>query len=158
MKKLIYALILTFLFVATQPVTCELKAQTFAFTGTNSTLDTVVNTGTYYLTSPALVGNDYSLGKYNIAYTAVNKTGTTTITAVLQGSNNGTQWENLYLTSGTNGKLCDTVSMSGTSTHIWTVSPAVNGTNAGRRLYLRIKQIGGATGTTQVSATVTPFK
>lgn len=130
-------------------------SQTGSLNGTNAILDTVVNTGTYYLTTPVTpTGNS---GKFSLAYLATNKTLTTTITVVLQGSLDGTNWENLFKTAGTNGVNCDTLSVSGTTYHVWTVTPAPNLNNAGKRLYYRLKQVGGATGTTQVGAKITYF-
>jgi hypothetical protein len=138
------------------------QAQVVTLTGSSygNALDTVTNTGTVYLTTPANALNSNKSGKYIIQLDATNKSGTTTITAVLQSSLDGVTWGNHFKTPGQTGVNCDTLAISGTTTHIYNVLPGSNAwyasitypTNSGRRLYFRVKLVGGATGTTQVKA------
>jgi len=123
-------------------------------------LDTVTNTATVYLTtSKGLVLPQNGKG-YAIQLDAINKTGTTTITAVLQSSMDGVTWSNHFKTPGQTGVNCDTLAISGTTQHIYNILPGAAATyagvtyysNSGQRTYFRIKLVGGATGTTQVKA------
>jgi len=135
----------------------DLKGSTY-----NKTIDTVDNTETLYLTTPSLA--QQNSGKYVIQLDATNKTGTTTITAVLESSLDNVTFSNHFKTPGQTGVNCDTLAISGTKQHIWNILPGAVATynlgqyqsNSGRRLFFRIKLTGGATGTTQVKAKEIP--
>lgn len=138
------------------------QAQTVTGSGYGNAIDTVVNTGTYYLTTSSLAtvkGNGYAF-----QIDAINKTGTTTITAVLESSLDGTTWSRHFKTPGQTGVNCDTLAISGTTSHVYNILPGATATynlqqfqsNSGRRLYFRVKLVGGATGTTQVYGKLIP--
>lgn len=144
------------MFTVTQAQT-DLKGSTYG-----KVLDTLNDTETLYLTTPSL--SQQSSGAYVIQLDATNLTGTTTVTAVLESSLNGSTWSNHFKTPGQAGINCDTLAISGTKQHIWNVRPGGQATynlaqfnsNSGRRLYFRIKLTGGATGTTKVKAIEIP--
>lgn len=156
MKKYLLIACSLLVFSVTQAQT-DLKGSTYG-----KALDTVDNTETLYLTTPNLA--QQNTGGYVIQLDAINKTGTTTITAVLESSVDGATWSNHFKTPGQTGVNCDTLAISGTKQHIWNIRPNAVATynlqqfqsNSGRRLYFRIKLTGGATGTTQVKAIEIP--
>lgn len=115
--------------------------------GTNGVLDTLTNSnGPKYLTSNLIPG---TTGKYAVQISTTNISGTSTITAVLQGSLDGVLWDNIYHTAGTTGVACDTLSISGNTVHTFWVAPNFT-SNAGRRMYVRVKFVSGATQSTQI--------
>ena len=140
-------------------VTSNAVGQSFLGSGYGNVLDTVTTGSTIYLTSPALVLPNGKNG-YTFQLDATNLTGTSTITAILQSSNDGSTWSNHFKVPGTTGVHSDTLSISGTTQHIWNVLPlsattyggVTYWTNSGNRLYFRIKLIAGATQTTRVKA------
>lgn len=161
MKKIKFILIFTcaFFFIS------NAFAQKVSYTGSSSgvALDTVVNTGTIYLTSPYLYSSSWKDGAV-IQLDATNISGTSTVTAILQSSLDGTTWENHFKTPGQTGVNCDTLAITGTTMHLWNILPKAAATysniiaysNSGRRLYYRIKLTGAATGVTKVTAISVP--
>lgn len=142
------------------------------FGGNGKSLDTLTNTTTEYLTTATNALNTTGLsGNYNIQLVLNCVSSTSgTVTAVLESSLDGTNYTNHFKTTGTNGVLCDTmafgtVAASTTYTHIWTIlsgsSPSTQlystsaantiRTNAGRRLYFRIRLIPTNTQSTKYS-------
>lgn len=169
MKKLIIAL----LFVAATAFSIETNAQKITLFGSNSkSLDTLTNTTTEYLTSAANALNTTGLsGNYNIQVVLYSiASSSVTVTAVLESSIDGINYTNHFGGPGLNGKGCDTMQFgtlvtASTYTHIWSIpssqigynssSPAtqaaqvVRHSNAGRRLYFRVRLIPTGTGTTK---------
>ncbi len=168
MKK---ALIL--LLVAICSFAVNTQAQIVVLQGTHSNTngyDTISSTsGTITLTTPVNSLNAVGLsGNYILQVTGtIISNAFTTITCVLESSVDGVKWEKHFLTPGTDGINCDTLS-AGTTTfnHIWTIKTAAVKTlqsagvvinqwysNAGRRLRFRVRLIPAtANGSMQVYA------
>jgi len=125
------------------------------------TVDSVATGATVYLTTPFL---NMPAGKkgYTIQFDATNISGTSTITAILQSSNDNVTWSNHFRTPGQTGVNCDTLAISGTVQHIWNILPGAAAnygnaavtyySNSGQRQYFRVKLIAGATQLTRVKA------
>lgn len=169
MKKFLFLALLTLSMAATQTA----QAQKLYLYGSNSkTLDTLTNTTTEYLTTAANALNSTGLsGNYNIQVVLYSiASSSVTVTAVLESSIDGINYTNHFGGPGTNGKGCDTMAFgtlttAATYTHIWSIpcsqigynssNPAaqyaqvVRHSNAGRRLYFRVRLVPTGTGTTK---------
>lgn len=165
MKKILFllALLLT-VFVSTQ-------AQAIVLKGTHDNaqgLDTLSASDTIYLKNTSSLASGGLSGKYAIELRATNLSGTTGFTATLEGSTDGVNWSTgINKVPGTDGKNCDTLSVSSAGVYYITISPdaAKQLLSAGvvsqtyytagvtRRYYIRVKLLSGATAqSTRVSA------
>ncbi len=142
------------------------QAQAIILQGTHTNtngLDTLVASGAITLTTPVGSLNASGLsGNYVLQISGVAITGAfTSVTCILESSVDGVKWEKHFLTPGTDGLNCDTLSAGTTSfSHNWnlitgavktlqTSGVVVNqwNSNAGRRLRFRVRLIpAGATG------------
>jgi len=129
-------------------------AQIVTLKGSHANTDTLDDAGTVYLTTPEGSLNNNKYGSYDLQFAITNVSGTTAGTAILQGSIDGSNWQNVFKTSiGTDGVHCDSLTISGATNHIYNIFPGatkISGgvtypTNAGRRLWLRIKFVGTGT-------------
>lgn len=129
-------------------------AQAITLYGSHAATDTLANAGTEYLTTQTNALNTIGkAGKYDISFVITNVSGTTAGTAILQSSLDGSNWSHHFKNVGTDGIVCDSLSFSGATNHIWTVpaSVATQTTNTGRRLYFRIKVVGTGTQSSIIS-------
>lgn len=151
------------MFAACNPVNGQGKAITM--TGSHASTDTITNAGNCQLTSPVL--DKYVGGHFTVSLKVTNVSGTSTFKAILQGSNDGTNWNNVYGVVGTTGGTCDTLQVTSAAPAYasWAVFPgAVYGSNssytytaATRYLYYRINCVGTGTQSTIVSAKILPY-
>ena len=142
------------------------QSKAITMTGSDASTDTITNAGTTYLTSPIL--SAYTSGKFSVSLTVSNVSGTSTFKAILQGSNDGTNWADIHGIAGTDGIHCDTLQVTSTSPAYWTwsvfpgsVRSASTSTflygNSGRYLYVRLKCVGTGTQVTIISAKFIPW-
>lgn len=149
-------------------VVCSFSAnsQTLTLKGTyGSTLDTITNAGTVYLTTTSGALSSIGLaGNYVIQFTAVSLSGTVSATVVLQSSIDGLSWSNHFGVAGQDGINCDTLTIAAAGNRVLTInrgavhSLVASGvvtnqwyTNAGRRLHFRLKFVGSGTQSTKIS-------
>lgn len=160
MKKYIVLFLLSLLTITAQ-------AQIVTLMGSDANTDTVTNAGTTYLTTPVNALNGMTAGAYRIQLDISNVSGTTAGTCILQGTIDGTNWENVYKsTRGTDGIHCDSLTIAAATTHTYDILPNVSkydaGTattkvgNAGRYLRLRLKFVGTGTQVSIVKAKLIP--
>jgi hypothetical protein len=173
MKKMLFGLLLTAFMIA---ATVETQAQKYFLRSQYGLLkDTISNTTPKTLATSSNVLNTASIyGGYDVQVTVKNLTGTTgDVKCVLLSSIDGVNFMPHFNVAGSNGMMCDTVTLSsvGTSgaakTHIWTASvntpsysqyyatattPNIKTTNAGRRLAFRVLVTGAGTHTSEVDA------
>lgn len=166
MKKYIFIILaILSVFSCNHKVNAQGKAITM--TGSDAATDTITNAGTVYLTSPIL--DKYTTGKFAISFKSTNVSGTSTFKAILQGSNDGTNWSGIHSVAGTDGINCDTlqVTAAAPSYHTFSIMPgSVHSassstflyTGATRFLYIRVACIGTGTQSTIVSAKIVPFQ
>jgi hypothetical protein len=139
------------------------KAQTIIqmFSGTR-TFDTLANTGTVTFATKANALNASKTGRYRVAVSITNLSGTSSGRMILQGSLNGTDYVNVFAVPGTNGVLCDTLTFTSGSParHVWNVFPgSVKSvtdstywyTNAGYFPFLRVVITGTASQSTRIN-------
>jgi len=173
MKKLLFIFAALFAMAAVVAPTQNATAQKITmFGGNGKSLDTLTNTTTEYLTTGTNALNSTGLsGNYNIQVVLYCISSTSgACTGVLESSIDGINYTNHFKVAGTNGVLCDTIafgtlSSSTTYTHIWSIpsnsatatqlysTSASNAThtNAGRRLYFRVRLIPTNTQSTKYS-------
>lgn len=166
MKKYILAII-SILCLAACNEKASAQGKAITMTGSHASTDTITNAGTVYLTSPSLAA--YSSGKFAVSLLTANVSGTSTFKAILQGSQDGTNWVNVHGIAGTDGINCDTLQVTSAAPayHTFAVIPgsvkSVTSstflyTNASRYLYLRVACVGTGTQSTIVSAKLVPFQ
>ncbi len=165
MKKILFLIaFMVTTFVAVQAQSIILKGTYDNAAG----LDTLGASDTIYLKNLNSLANGGLSGKYAIELRVSNLSGTTGFTATLEGSTDGTNWSTgINKVPGTDGKDCDTLSVSAAGVYYMTISPSaakqllsagvVSQTyyTAGvtRRYYIRVKLLSGATAqSTKVSA------
>lgn len=111
MKRLILIMLFAFGSLITQ-------AQIIPLTGSHASTDTITNSGTVYLTAAksSLVGKPSS---FSIQIPFSNVSGTSTFKVILQGTIDGTNWQNIHGVPGTNGVNCDTLQVTSGSPSNW---------------------------------------
>lgn len=160
MKKYILAALV----VLGTTISTQAQNKVINMTGSDATTDTITNAGTTYLTSPILTAYR---GGFTITLKTTNVSGTSTFKAILQGSNNGSEWTNVYQVPGTDGVNCDTLQVTSAAPAYWgwrVVSGSVKSatsstfwhTNATRYAYYRIACVGTGTQSTIVAAQILP--
>lgn len=165
MKKYIFILIAAAFAMSTQ--TAQAQGKAIVMRGSDAVTDTITNAGTTYLTSPSLAA--YGSGAVSVSLKTTNVSGTSTFKAILQGSNDGSNWNNVHGVAGTTGILCDSLQVTSAAPayHTFTAYPgAVNSpssstylhTNATRYLYYRLACVGTGTQVTIISALLVPFE
>lgn len=143
------------------------QGRAITMNGSHAATDTITNAGTTYLTSPSLFS--YTTGKVAVSLLTANVSGTSTFKAILQGSNDGTNWNLVHGVAGTNGILCDTLQVTSAAPayHTFVAYPgAVKSvtdstflyTNAARYIYYRLACVGTGTQSTIISAKLVPFE
>jgi hypothetical protein len=177
MKQIVFLILLSIL-----SFNSEAQIDLYANTAGTITTDSLLNSVTSNLTTASAALNSIGKGgNYVVQWTAYNDSATTSIKAILQGSIDGVHFDNLFGTVGTNGINCDTfstgsVTSSDSITHRWTIKAGSfkdatlvirNGsvldsvytrnnylvpTNAGRVLWLRVKQVQAAGGKSRSKA------
>ena len=93
-------------------------AQTISLTGSHASTDTITNSGTVYLTAAksSLVGKPSS---FSIQIPFSNVSGTSTFKVILEGTIDGTNWQNIHGVPGTNGVNCDTLQVTAGAPANW---------------------------------------
>lgn len=158
MKKILFAALVL---LSTSFMAQAQQVQNITFTGSDAATDTILNTGTVYLTSMDLTGKAFDA--YDIQLYVVSDSGTSTFKAIIQETINGTAWTNVHGVAGTDGINCDTlqVTAGAPAGHIFRIRPGsvhsitdstFRYTNAGPGNKVRIVCIGGAGQKTRVSA------
>ena len=111
MKRLILIMLFAFGSLITQ-------AQVIPLTGSHASTDTITNAGTVYLTTAksALVGKPSS---FSLQIPFTNVSGTSTFKVIIQGTVDGTNWQNAHGVPGTNGVNCDTLQVTALSPDNW---------------------------------------
>jgi hypothetical protein len=161
MRKFILAALL----MLTMSISTTAQTKAITLNGSHSTTDTITDAGTTNLTSP-LIGNQS--GKVAISLKTTNVSGTSTFKAVLQGSINGTDWNNIHGVAGTNGINCDTLQVTSAAPAVWIFNVAPGAvksvtdstvlyTKASRYFYYRVSCIGTGTHSTIVSGQILPY-
>jgi len=159
MKKILFLSILM-AFIATA------NAQTLIplyGSNTSANYDTITNAGTVYFTTATNALSANKTGEYSIQFKCANVSGTSTFKAILQGSNDGTNWTNVHQVEGTNGIHCDTLQVTSASPATWVfrIRPgSVHSvststflyTNAGKFKNLRVAFVGTGTQVTRISS------
>ena len=157
-----------FMLITLMAFSVSVSAQSKAITmnGSHTTFDTVTNAGTTYLTSPSLAA--YTTGNFAVSLLSANVSGTSTYKAILQGSQDGTNWVNVHGIAGTNGINCDTLQVTSAAPAYFTFNIRPGSvksvtdstflyTGATRYLYLRVACVGTGTQVTTVAAKVVPY-
>lgn len=161
MKNLIFVLCMSLLSLTG-------SAQMVTLMGSHTTFDTLDDAGTVYLTTPTGALNNMTAGKYAIQMSIANVSGTTGGTCILEGTIDGTNWVVMHKsTRGVDGVHCDSLTISGATSHIFNVVPGIskfyagtgqtNITNAGRRLRIRLKFVGTGTQRSIIRAVLIPL-
>lgn len=142
------------------------QSKAITLNGSDATTDTITNAGTTYLTSPSLAS--FTTGKFSVSLLTANVSGTSTFKAILQGSNDGTNYTDIHQVAGTNGILCDTLQVTAAAPAYWCYSIYPGSkhsvtdstylfTNVGRYLYIRLKCVGTGTQSTIISGKILPI-
>jgi len=120
------------------------KAQVTLYSQYNKTTDTIntsSSTATKNLTTATNALNTIGqTGAYDVQLVVTSVSGTPNFKAILQSSIDGVNFSNHFKNAGTNGIMCDTLSVGAATNHIWTIpkSNATQTNNTGRRLYFRV--------------------
>ena len=126
-KYLLVLFILSALVITTSAQTSTSGAITLQGTYTNTLgLDTLGASDTIYFKNPTTMSSIGLDGKYTIAITAVSLSGTVSATITLERSTDGVVWTTgLNKVPGTDGKHCDTLTISSAGTYYMTVASSV---------------------------------